>query len=123
MKTLSSTKFVIHKDTYEWGTVYYVITENGHGVVQININFNEPDAAYVLGLSVTEDYRHMGVGGRLMSESERIIRTFPDIGKIYVAAENVEEKKWLLGWYGRLGYEMDAYDRKENRQWMVKKIK
>lgn len=109
---------IIHKDEYSWGTVYYIISNGGHGVVRIQHNNDRLSDATILGLSVTEEYRKNGIGEHLIKSAEKLIRTIPNVTTIEIAAE----QEWIFEWYKRLGYTPDVIDEEQNCVWLIKNI-
>lgn len=99
-------KPVIHKNTWCWGRTHTIIIRNGHGLVNVSVENDNPKAASIHGLSVTEDYRRLGIGRALIMEAEQEAR---EMGATRVGIAT-EPNSWLEDWYKRLGYEFDSYD-------------
>ncbi len=99
-------KLVIHKNTWCWGRTHTIVIRNGHGLVNVSVEDDNPKVATIHGLSVTEDYRGLGTGRTLIWEAEQEAR---EMGASQVCLAT-EPNSWLEEWYKRLGYEFNSYN-------------
>jgi ribosomal protein S18 acetylase RimI-like enzyme len=95
--------FVIHKNNTYWGTVYHIITSDGKGCIEISLDNNESNTAYLSGLSVIPEVRHNGIGTALIKEAEQIAEN-NEIDKICLSVEKINDS--LLRYYQNLNYDL-----------------
>ena len=99
-------KTVIHKNTWGWGQTHTIVIRNGHGLINVSVENDNPHVALIHGVSVTKDYRGIGCGHALMKEAEE---EAIEMGASF-ASLATEPGSWMEEWYKRLGYRFDSYD-------------
>ena len=110
-------EFVIHKNKVFWGTVWHIITNDGMGHVQAQIDNDNPNTLFVSGLSVYEAARRKGLATIMLHEIETLAID-NDIERIEL---NVNKpKSWVYDFYIRRGYEL--LDEDEDDYYLVKYI-
>ena len=110
-------EFVIHKNKVFWGTVWHIITDDGMGCVQAQIDNDNPNTLFVSGLSVYEAARRRGLATTMLHEIETLAID-NDIERIRL---NVNKpKSWVYDFYIRRGYEL--WDEDEDDYYLVKYV-
>jgi len=109
--------FVIHKNKISWGTVWHIITDDGMGHVEAQIDNDNPNTLFVSGLSVYEAARRRGLATTMLHEIETLAID-NDIERIRL---NVNKpKSWVYDFYIRHGYEF--WDEDEDDYYLVKYV-
>jgi ribosomal protein S18 acetylase RimI-like enzyme len=103
----SERRFIIHHNKWIWGRTWVIVCEGGIGLIKIS---QDPEDGVVLsGLSVLPEFRHKGIGTKLIKEAEKIIKE--EIGEGEDITLSVESwNKDLIGWYTKLGFSVYDYD-------------
>lgn len=98
-------------DTY-WGKSLYVMEERGIALVCVSwYEDDQPDTAFIEGLSVSFKYRELGYGSSLMDMAENVCRA---LERRY-AILGVVRGSWQEQWYRRRGYK-DCERRHEDKE-------
>lgn len=96
-----------------------LMTTQGEGMICFSEEVEYPGTVFIHDLSVTNIFREMGYGKRLMHTVERIAKSL-DFCK---CALYVREDSWQKDWYTRLGYVIETEEETEEGYIkMVKKI-
>ena len=93
---------IIHKNTWTWGQTHTIVFKCGVGLVSVSIYNEEPDVAWIHGVSVIEDYRRQGIGTRILqlAEEEAV-----KMGAHTVKLSTLRES-FMEDWYKKSGYEV-----------------
>ena len=90
-----------HFNRWWWGCTFTLITGDGLGIVELQVDDNYPSIAFVKGLSVIDSERRKGLGKELMEHCELI--ALREQKKFLQLSVN-KEQDWLVEWYQRLGF-------------------
>lgn len=101
-------KKVIHHNYWYWGQSYIIIIDNGNGVVNMQIDNDDPERGCISGLSVANGERNKGLGNILLSECEDLAKKL-GLKEVYLTAE---KESFTFDWYKRCGYIKDKYKNK-----------
>ena len=108
---------VIHKNKFWWGTSWHIITDDGMGHIEAQMDNDNTDTLFVLGLSVYETARRRGLATIMLHEIETLAID-NDIERIRL---NVNKpKSWVYDFYIRRGYEF--WDEDEDNYYLVKYV-
>ena len=99
---------VIHHNYWYWGESYYIILDNGNGIITMQIDNDDKTLGCISGLSVTDSARNKGLGNELLKACEELAKSL-NIKELYLSAE---KKSWVFEWYKRHGYIKDKYRNK-----------
>lgn len=100
-------KFVIHHVKTPWGYVYHILTNDGHGLCNLEFDEDNDNEYFLYGLSVYESSRHQGIGTALINQCERMTRK-DGFDIISLEVDKTDNK--LFDWYTRLGYKKVSED-------------
>lgn len=92
---------IIHHNTWKWGDTYTLITEDGKATIEVTVSYDEPEVAYLKGLSVYEPEREKGLGRRMLCEA---ITLSNKIGCKY-AYLHADKDSFVFAWYKRFGFQ------------------
>lgn len=101
-------------------TSILIMAKNGHSFARIYWFYDDEYKIYFEGLSVSPEFRKLGLGNKLLS-------IFEDIAKKLLFKNLllfVKKDSWLFDWYVRKGYKQ--YRNHKNQLdciWMQKKLK
>ena len=110
-------EFVIHKNKISWGTVWHIITDDGMGHIEAQIDNDNSNTLFVSGLSVYEAARRRGLATTMLHK----IETLAIDNNIERIRLNVNKpKSWVYDFYIRRGYEL--WDEDENDYYLVKYV-
>ena len=110
-------EFVIHKNKAIWGTVWRIITDNGMGHIEAQIETDDPNAMFVCGLSVYPAARRRGLATMLLHEVESLAID-NGVNEIRLSVE--KPKTWVYDLYIRRGYEL--VDENDEYYYLVKYV-
>lgn len=99
---------IIHHNYWYWGESYYIMLNNGKGIVTMQIDNDNQTLGCISGLSVEDSSRNKGLGNELLKACEELAKSLGII-KLYLC---VEKKSWVYEWYKRCGYIKDKYRNK-----------
>ena len=99
---------VIHHNYWYWGESYYIILDNGNGMITMQIDNDDKILGCITNLSVTDLARKKGLGDRLLKECEELAKSL-GIKEIYLTAE---KGSFVFDWYKRKGFIKDKYRNK-----------
>lgn len=111
-------KFVIHEVDTRWGKVWHILTNDGHGLCNLELDNDNIDEIFIYGLSVYKSSRHQGYATALINQCERMARKD---GFEHISLEVDKNDKALFNWYKRLGYVKVSEDDEYNFK-MTKKL-
>ena len=92
--------FVVHKNIWTWGNSNIVITSDGTGTCTVQFFEDEPEIAYITGLSVHESVRKQGIGKQLLHECEKIAKE----NKKKILKIHCDKNTFVYDWYIREGF-------------------
>lgn len=95
---------VIHDNTTHWCRHFDFVVCNGHGIVGLQINNDDPEIGFVHGLHVTPDYRRQGIAGHLMDIAEEKAKEIglPRVGLVAALID------FVVAFYEKRGYIRDG---------------
>jgi len=99
---------VIHHNYWYWGESYYIILDNGNGMITLQIDNDNKTFGWISNLSVFDKARKKGLGNRLLKECENLAKDLK-LQKIYLTAE---KDSFVFDWYKRKGFIKDKYRNK-----------
>lgn len=106
---------VIHSNFTNWGHVWHIITTDGKGHIQADIEYEDNKTIFFSGLSVVPDVRDQGIGKALLAIAENLGKD-NDVKRFRL---NIEKPKtWLYDYYIKQGYEY--WDEDEQYIYLVK---
>lgn len=100
-------EIIEHFNKWWWGCTFTLVTDNGNGIVELQIDNNYPSTAFVKGLSVLEKDRWKGIGSELIEHCELIAQRE---GKSLLQLTVNKEQEWLVDWYKRIGFQRTMID-------------
>ena len=99
---------IIHHNYWYWGESYYIILDNGNGMITMQIDNDDKTSGCISGISVTDKARKKGLGDRLLKECENLAKDLK-LQEIYLTAE---KDSFVFDWYKRKGFIKDKYRNK-----------
>ena len=84
-----------------WGTSINFIEKDSFGIVELMLDNDFPNTAFIRGLIVPEESRRQGVAKRLLVECS--LRA-SESGKRFLQLDVEKDETWLKEWYERLGF-------------------
>lgn len=107
---------IIHSNDTNWGHVWHIVTTDGKGMINAQIEDDDNDTIYFHGLSVTPDKRRQGIGTELVDDAEKLGK---ELGRKRFRL-NIDKpyKDWLYDYYINLGYEY--WDEDEYQVYFIK---
>jgi GNAT superfamily N-acetyltransferase len=109
----------VHQNTWWWGQTHTVVRRNGHGLVNVSVHNDIPGVATIHGLSVTEDYRKIGIGYSLLYWAEQEAKSM-GATEVELCAER---GSWIEDWYVRCGYKKTGECEDWNGDVLTKELK
>lgn len=103
-------EIVIHSNNWKWGRSFDLITDDGTGTVSVSITNDEPEQAYISGLSVHQYRRNQHLGSFLMKEAMRVSMK----ERARYAYLMVDKDSFVFDWYKRLGFNYYGHKPDEN---------
>ena len=97
-------KIIIHKNKWNWGVSYTLITSNGLGELNFCYEYKAPELAYFGSLLVHESVRQKGIATFLHNKA---ISMAKELGFKKVQIKT-EKERWMKDWYKRLGFKEDG---------------
>lgn len=94
---------VIHHNYWYWGESFTIVIDNGNGIVNIQIDNDNPKRGCISGLSVIDNLRNKGLGNALLSEAENLAIEL-ELTEVYLYAK---KDSFTVDWYKRRGYIKD----------------
>ena len=91
---------ILHNNKWQWGDSYTIIEEDGMGMIEFDVTKDEPEVAYVKGLSVFRTHRLHGLGNRLLDEA---LQEAKKRGCKY-AWLHASKEDFVFKWYLRRGF-------------------
>ena len=89
------------ENKWNWGYCFDLICE---GCGLCNVEFKDGTTwGYISGLVVHPSRQHQGIATRLMERAEEIVK---EEGYDLVALSVEKQRKWVIEWYKRQGYEV-----------------
>ena len=89
-------KIVEHFNKWWWGSTFTLIADQGHGIVEVQLDDNYPSIAFVKGLSVLESERRKGLGKKLLDQCVILaLREQKQLLQLSVNKEKVNESTLL----------------------------
>lgn len=91
---------VIHANEWKWGRSFDIISNDGHATVSVSVTKEEPEQAYISGLSVHESSRREGLGKKMMDFAIDVARQ----NTCKYAYLLTDKDSFVFEWYKRLGF-------------------
>ena len=101
-------KKVIHHNYWFWGESYYIILDNGNGIITMQIDNDNKELGCISCISVTDKVKKKGLGNELLKECENLAKRL-GLKEIYLSAE---KDSFVFDWYKRKGFIKDKYRNK-----------
>jgi len=92
---------IIHHNIWKWGDTYTIIRYDGKAKVEVTISNDEPEVAYINGLSVYEPQRGKGYGKIMLEDA---IAQANKIGCKY-AYLHCDKDSFVFDWYKQRGFQ------------------
>lgn len=108
---------VIHHNYWYWGESHIIVIDNGNGIVNMQIDNDNPKRGYISGLSVVNNVRNNGLGNILLCECEKLAIEL-ELSEVCLYAE---KDSFTFDWYKRHGYIKDRY-RNKNLYRLIKQL-
>lgn len=101
---------VIHKNEWKWGKSFTLISEDVTAFITISITNDEPELAYISGLSVYPSRRNEGRGRVMLLNALDVAR------KNYCkyAYLMADKDSFVFEWYKRMGFKYYGHKQDEN---------
>lgn len=91
---------IIHKNIWHWGRGDIIVIANGCGLCTVSVEDDNPNVAYLSGVSVCESSRRMGLGNELLKLSKQHAR---EMGAKMLRLW-ADPEQWVVDWYKRHGF-------------------
>jgi len=103
-------EYVVHCNQWKWGRSFDIITEDAFGTISMSITNDEPEQAYISGLSVHHIHRHKHLGSQLMQRAMSLAKK-EQAKYAYLMAD---KDSFVFDWYLRLGFKYYGHKPDEN---------
>lgn len=101
---------VIHKNEWKWGKSFYLIEEDGTATISVSVTNDEPEQAYISGLSVLKGHRRKGLGTMFMNMA---LVEAKSLGCKY-AYLMADKDSFVFEWYKRMGFKYYGHKQDDN---------
>ena len=91
---------VLHINEWKWGKSFTIITLEGKAMIEVTISNDEPELAYLRGLSVIPSERRRGFGKALLAEAIQLAKSN---GCKYVWL-HADKESFVFEWYKKFGF-------------------
>ncbi len=95
-------KIITHENLWWWGKSYTLITDNGKAIIEVSIDADHPDAAYIQSLMVHESVRQQGIANAMLTFAEEKAKK-AGCKQAYLCAR---KGTFLIPLYERRGYKI-----------------
>lgn len=101
---------VIHKNEWKWGDSFTLILEDATAFITVNITNDEPELAYISGLSVSPSRRNYGCGRVMLLNALDVARK----NNCKYAFLMADKDSFVFEWYKRMGFKYYGHKQDEN---------
>ena len=112
---------LIHHNYWYWGDSYYIIMNDGLGMVSLQVDKKEPEAGCINNLSVHISTRKQGIGNELLKYVEQFAKSI-NLKEIYLKCDKTS---FVYPWYKRNGFNPDnsrKYANNKYEKFLIKKL-
>lgn len=101
---------VIHKNEWKWGQSFNLILDDATAIITTSITNDEPEQAYISGLSVYPPRRNVGRGRVMMLNALDVARK----NHCKYAFLMADKDSFVFEWYKRMGFKYYGHKQDEN---------
>lgn len=103
-------KMVIHSNLWKWGRSFDIIANDGTATISVSVTNDEPEQAYISGLSVWSPSRRKGLGTRFVNMA---LVQAKECGCKY-AFIMADKDSFVFDWYKRMGFKYYGHKQDDN---------